>query len=92
MILLNEKSTLLSVGRLHQYLYDLDEANNELLSIYEDIDHEVAELEYQLDDDGEQEALEEDLKDIKTDLKYLIKKFKTLNRAEILEELERISF
>ena len=92
MIVMKNKSESKGVSRLHNYLYDSYEENYELLEIYEQIDFEVDDLESKISYNDEYEYLEKEFDSIGKDLDRLVKDFKKMNRAEILEELQRISF
>jgi hypothetical protein len=95
----NKSETSKGIKRLHNYLYDMQESNYELLEIYEEIDSDMIKLEdenYNVSTDAGE--MEEERDEMKKDIKALlgrIKRWKKLDadKQEILiEELERIIF
>jgi hypothetical protein len=92
MIVTKNKSNLKSVGKLHDYLYDMQVENYELLEIYEDIDVEVDSLESEIAYNNEYAHIEQELDEVRKDIQYIIKNFKKLKRDDILDELKRIQF
>jgi hypothetical protein len=78
---------------LHWYLYGKDAVDTELVEIYERLDNAAEDLEektYAVIEDGND--TEQQLKEVQTELKKLVKGFKGYNRAEIKEILESILF
>lgn len=99
MIVMKNKSTLDSIERFHDHLYDMADENYELLEIYKDIDEEVAELESRLDYiENEFSCVNEDIDEMKDGIKSLLKrvekwkKFDESKKDVIIEDLKRILF
>ncbi|UGO50877.1 hypothetical protein PQE70_gp024 [Bacillus phage vB_BanS_Nate] len=94
MLVRPNKANLEGVKQLHNYLYALTEPNYEVLEIYDKIDREVDELETEIALAEENDNAEEELDEIKQDVRNLMREADKCDYtpAQILDALEQILF
>lgn len=98
MIVFSGRTGVNGMDKFHDYLYELEEDNFTLLEMYDEIVVDFSELEDELDceleegetfkDKFEDKCNENDM--LMEEIKSLIKDFKILKKAEVLEELKII--
>lgn len=87
------KANLEGVKALHDYLYNLENPNYEVLEKYEQIDHEVTALEEELDTahmtaDSHHERIE----GMENDIHNILNDWDNRDKDEIYDDLKRILF
>lgn len=98
MIVNRNKSHLESMDRFHNYLYNMENEDYELLRIYDDLDYDVNGLESELEDiEDEKSYSEDEINEMKADIRKLVGRIKRWKRMDgkqelLIEELERILF